>query len=118
MVLNGLVTLRPGDKIRLGYERRGRTTRIPRALRVLSSFADPFRRQTTVSVGCKLTMLETLRENKQQLAAEDEENAGIPCEEYGKIPINISFASIAATCIAALGLTLRGNLGLVGSVAI
>lgn len=118
VVLNGLVNLRPGDKIRLGYERRGRTIRIPRALRVLSSFADPFRRQTTVSVGCKLTMLETLRENKKQLAAEDEENAGIPCEEYGKIPINISFASIAATCIAALGLTLRGNLGLVGSVAI
>ena len=118
VVLNGLVTLRPGDKIRLGYEKNGRTVRIPRALRVLSSFADPFRRQTTVSVGCKLTMLETLRENKQQLAAEDEENEGIPCEEYGKIPINISFASIAATCIAALGLTLRGNLGLVGSVAI
>lgn len=118
IVLNGLVNLRPGDKIRLGYERRGRTTRIPRALRVLSSFADPFRRQTTVSVGCKLTMLETLRENKKQLAAEDEENAGIPCEEYGKIPINISFTSIANTCIEALGLTLRGNLGLVGSVAI
>lgn len=118
IVLNGLVNLRPGDKIRLGYERRGRTIRIPRALRVLSSFADPFRRQTTVSVGCKLTMLETLRENKKQLAAEDEENAGIPCEEYGKIPINISFTSIANTCIAALGLTLRGNLGLVGSVAI
>ena len=118
IVLNGLVNLRPGDQIRLGYERRGRTIRIPRALRVLSSFADPFRRQTTVSVGCKLTMLETLRENKKQLAAEDEENAGIPCEEYGKIPINITFTSIANTCIEALGLTLRGNLGLVGSVAI
>lgn len=118
VVLNGLVNLRPGDKIRLGYERRGRTTRIPRALRVLSSFADPFRRQTTVSVGCKLTMLETLRENKKQIAAEDEENAGIPCEEYGKIPINISFTSIANTCLAALGLTLRGNWGLVGSAAI
>lgn len=118
IVLNGLVNLRPGDRIRLGYERRGRTTRIPRALRVLSSFADPFRRQTTVSVGCKLTMLETMRENKKQIAAEDEENAGIPCEEYGKIPINITFTHIASTCIAALGLTLRGNLGLVGSVAI
>lgn len=118
IVLNGLKDLRPGDRIRMGYERRGRTTRIPRALRVLSSFADPFRRQTTVSVGCKLTMLETLRENKKQIAAEDEENAGIPCEEYGKIPINITFSHIASTCIAALGLTPRGNLGLVGSVAI
>lgn len=118
IVLNGLVNLRPGDKIRLGYEKNGRTIRIPRALRVLSSFADPFRRQTTVSVGCKLTMLETLRENKKQIAAEDEENAGIPCEEYGKIPINITFTYIASTCIGALGLTLRGNLGLVGSVAI
>lgn len=118
VVLNGLVNLRPGDTIRLGYEKGGRTTRIPRALRVLSSFADPFRRQTTVSVGCKLTMLETLRENKQQIAAEDEENGGIPCEEFGKIPINITFTFIANTCLTALGLTLRGNWGLVGSVAV
>lgn len=118
VVLDGLITLRPGDTIRLGYEKGGRTTRIPRALRVLSSFANPFRRQTTVSVGCKLTMLETLRENKQQLAAEDEENAGIPCSEYGKIPINITFTSIATTCLAELGITLRGGLGLVGSAAI
>lgn len=118
VVLKGLINLRPGDQIRLGYDKKGRTTRIPRALRVLSSFADPFRRQTTVSVGCKLTMLETLRENKKQLAAEDEANEGIPCEEYGKIPINITFDFIANTCITALGLTLRGDLGLVGSVAI
>ena len=118
VVLNGLVNLRPGDTIRLGYEKGGRTTRIPRALRVLSSFADPFRRQTTVSVGCKLTMLETLRENKQQIAAEDEENGGIPCEEFGKIPVNITFTFIANTCLTALGLTLRGNWGLVGSVAV
>ena len=118
VVLNGLVNLRPGDTIRLGYEKGGRTVRIPRALRVLSSFADPFRRQTTVSVGCKLTMLETLRENKQQIAAEDEENGGIPCEEFGKIPVNITFTFIANTCLTALGLTLRGNWGLVGSVAV
>lgn len=117
VVLDGLISLRPGDTIRLGYEKDGRVTRIPRALRVLSSFADPFRRQTTVSVGCKLTMLENLRETKQQLAAEDEENGGIPCSEYGKIPINISFTFIANTCLAALGLTLRGGWGLVGSVA-
>lgn len=118
VVLDGLVNLRPGDTIRLGYEKGGRTVRIPRALRVLSSFADPFRRQTTVSVGCMLTMLETLRENKQQIAAEDEENGGIPCEEFGKIPVNITFTFIANTCLTALGLTLRGNWGLVGSVAV
>ena len=104
--------------IQFGYERGGTVTRIPRALRVLSSFADPFRRQTTVSIGCKLTMLETLRENKQQLAAEDEANSGIPCSEYGKIPINIPFDFIANTCVTALGLQLAAPLALVGSVAI
>lgn len=118
VVLDGLVSLRPGDTMRLGYRKGNKVVRIPRALRVLSSFADPFRRQTTVSVGCKLTMLENLRESKKKLAAEDESNEGIPCEEFGKIPINITFTYIAGQCLSALGITLRGTTGLVGSVAI
>lgn len=118
VVLNGLITLRPGDKISLGYEKSGRVTRIPRALRVLSSFADPFRRITTVSVGCKLTMLENFRENKATNPAEDEANSGIPCEEFGKVPINITFQHIVTQCIEALGLQRSGGGGITGSVAI
>ena len=36
----------------------GATGIIPRALVVLSAFADPFRQTTEVSVGCKLTYLD------------------------------------------------------------
>ncbi len=118
VVLQGLVTLRPGDRIQLGYQKAGRLIRIPRALRVLSSFADPFRRETTVSVGCKLTMLENMRENKETNPAEDETNGGIPCEEFGKVPINITFNHIANTCLAALGITPAAALALEGSVSI
>ena len=116
IVLEGLVTLRPGDKIQIGYERQGRVIRVPRALRVLSSFADPFKRVTSVSVGCKLSMMEGLRENNTKLAAEDPENAGIPCAEYGKIPVNISFKEIANECLRKLGISLRVPLTIGGSV--
>jgi hypothetical protein len=118
VVLQGLVTLNPGDLLQLGYEKAGFVILIPRALRVLSSFADPFRRQTTVSVGCKLTMMETLRENKETNPAEDEANSGIPCEEFGKVPINITFDHIATTCLTELGITAATPLGLEGSVSI
>ena len=116
IVLEGLVTLRPGDKIQIGYERLGRVIRVPRALRVLSSFADPFKRVTSVSVGCKLSMMEGLRENNTKLAAEDPDNAGIPCAEYGKIPVNISFKEIANECLRKLGIPLRVPLTIGGSV--
>jgi len=118
IVLEGLVTLRPGNRIQLGYAKGGNVVRIPRALRVLSSFADPFRRVTTVSVGCKLTMLENFRENKKKLAAEDAENAAIPCEEYGKIPVNISFKFIAEECLKALKIDAAEPLSLIGSIAV
>lgn len=118
LVLQGLHTCRPGDPVQLAYERNGQLTRIPRALRVLSSFADPFRRQTTVSIGCKLTMLENLRENKKATPPEDPENADLSCEEYGKWPINITFNFIASKCLEALGITPAAPLALVGSVAI
>ncbi len=116
IVLEGLVNLRPGDKIQIGYERHGRVIRVPRALRVLSSFADPFKRVTSVSVGCKLSMMEGLRENNIKLAAEDPDNAGIPCAEYGKIPVNISFKEIANECLRRLRIPLRVPLTIGGSV--
>lgn len=118
VVLDGLVTLLPGDTISLGYEKGSYVVNIPRALRVLSSFADPFRRQTTVSVGCKLTLLENLRENIVQSAEDDPANEGIPCEELARMPINMSFNFIASTCLAALGIVTEAPLSLEGSVAI
>lgn len=57
LVLKGLITPSVGSVVTLGYEQNGKVSRIPRVLRVLGSFADPFRNTTTVSIGDKLVFL-------------------------------------------------------------
>lgn len=57
IVLKGLFTPSVGSVVTLGYEQNGTLSRIPRALRVLGSFADPFRNITTVAIGDKLVWL-------------------------------------------------------------
>lgn len=121
LVLEGLITARTGDEIQLAYEKDGHVSRFPRALRVLSSFADPFHRQTTISMGCKLTMLEDFRETEDTNPAEDDDNGDLSCEEFAKVPLNISFRHLASICIEKLGLTLDPTLDLAtlvpGSIA-
>jgi hypothetical protein len=58
LVLKGLFAPPIGSVVSFGYEKDGRVARLPRVLRVLGSFADPFRNTTTVSVGDKLVLLE------------------------------------------------------------
>ena len=116
IVLNGLIKLTPGQSISLGYEKQGRVNRIPRALRVLSSFADPFRRETTVSVGCKLTMLENFREVKKTNPSEDDANLDVSCTNYEKIPLNITLNHIVGICLSKLGL--NGQVSIPGSIAV
>lgn len=116
IVLNGLIKLTPGQSISLGYEKQGRVNRIPRALRVLSSFADPFRRETTVSVGCKLTMLENFRESRKTDLAEVVDYLEVDCKTVNDIPLNMPLNHIVSQCLASLGLS--GGVGISGSVAI
>jgi len=121
IVLSGLISANSGDPLQLAYERNGYVARIPRALRVISSFADPFRRQTTISVGCKFTMLENLRETEETNPAKDPQNAAYDCDVFGSVPLNVSFRYIAEVCLEKLGLTYDGNLltyMLPGSIAV
>jgi len=117
IVLNGLILLHPGDSIKIGYEKQGRVNRIPRALRVLSSFADPFRRETTVSVGCKLTMLENFRESRKTDVAEVVDYLEVDCKTVNDIPLNIPLSHIVGQCLLSLGLSTTG-VGVSGSLAI
>jgi hypothetical protein len=55
--ISGLITPAMGDVVTFSYTKGGVTRTIPRKLRVLSSFADPFRRTTKVELGCLLTYL-------------------------------------------------------------
>jgi hypothetical protein len=55
--ISGLITPAMGDVVTFSYSKGGVTRNLPRKLRVLSSFADPFRRTTKVELGCLLTYL-------------------------------------------------------------
>lgn len=66
VVLDGLSTPAVGSTVNFGWVRGNTIARIPRTLRVLSSFADPFRGTTTVQLGDKLVYLANLRGKKAQ----------------------------------------------------
>jgi hypothetical protein len=71
VVLAGLSTPEIGSIVNIGWQRDSTIARLPRTLRVLSSFANPFTRQTTVQLGDKLVYLANLKGQK----AEEEEPA-------------------------------------------
>ena len=108
VVLKGLVPLSTGSVIDLGYEKGGRVIRFPRYFYVLSSFADPFRRITTVSIGCGLTLNESFREAVKTDNLADPINTGKACEFYAKSPPYITFSHIASVCASKLGVSSSG----------
>jgi len=71
--LKGLLTPAMGTVVTFSYERDGVTTQIPRQLRVLSSFADPFRNTTQVALGCTLTYLRDAKPLPEDAETEDPE---------------------------------------------
>lgn len=78
VVLNGLTTPAVGSTVNFGWVRGSTIARIPRTLRVLSSFADPFRDTTTVQLGDKLVYLANLRGKKAQEEAPAEDGSNGP----------------------------------------
>jgi len=59
--LDGIHTPAVGTQIYFAYEKNGNLTRLPRVMRVLSSFADPYRNTTDISMGCLLSLLDQLK---------------------------------------------------------
>lgn len=80
LVLAGLSTPAVGSVVNIGWQRGSTIARLPRTLRVLSSFANPFTRQTTVQLGDKLVFLANLKGKKaeEEQPAEDESNGPEP----------------------------------------
>lgn len=76
--LQGLHTPAVGTKITFAYEKNGHITRLPRVLRVLSSFADPYRNVTDISMGCQLTYLEQLKPPPTTFENEVEIDIAVP----------------------------------------
>jgi hypothetical protein len=78
VTLQGLHTPAVGTQIFFAYEKNGQLTRLPRVLRVLSSFADPYRKTTDISMGCLLTYFDQLKPPPTTFENEVEIDIAIP----------------------------------------
>ena len=127
--IRGLITPAMGQVVTFAYERDGVTTAIPRQLRVLGSFADPFRNTTRVELGCTLTYLKDARplpedaeteepDEKVQSRTPEEYNCRFPDADYpttpGKngqpaIPGYINASAVLSECCTRLGIASTGG---------
>ncbi len=103
--ISALITPAVGTVVTFDYVKGGVTRAIPRKLRVLSSFADPFRRTTKVELGCKLSYLSDLKEPIKWDAFDDPENASYTEEDDKIITIPIYAGSVMVECLSKLGIT-------------
>jgi hypothetical protein len=114
LVLSGIVRPGLGRRVQLGWKKGTQFSRIPRELRVISFFADPFRRITTIQLGCSLTLLENLKPANERdrffYSKEDDDNKDLECRVYdiGLLPIKSVF--IAQRCLNRLGISGTPNL--------
>jgi len=104
VVLNGQYSLPSGTLVQFAYLRGSVLSRIPRSLRVLSAFVDPYRNTTTVELGCKLTYLEGRKPVEKDPKSTDE-NPDIPCEVLREATIPISANYVFQECLTALGIS-------------
>ena len=102
--LSGIYTPAVGTVVTFSYTKAGVTRNIPRKLRVLSSFADPFRRTTTVELGCLLTYLQDKSEKVEWNAFNDPANSGLTEDDAKIITVPIYASSIASECLTQLGI--------------
>jgi len=118
LIVKGLYRPTLGEKVDLAYIKDGFAVRFPRSLRVLSAFADPFRRQTTIQLGCLLTLGENLKGKTPEdrvAATWDDDFKGnillidIQCSSFDDATISISAQYVATKCAEKLGLTVPGG---------
>ena len=89
----------------------GSPTNVPRKLRVLSSFADPFRRITSIELGCLLTYQENTKDVVDWSAFDDPDNSDLTegvDDKIITIPVRAKY--LAKICIDEL--QLQGNTAL------
>lgn len=105
-VIAEIIKPNPGDTVTFSYTKGGNTYQIPRILRVLSSFADPFRNTTSIELGCKLTYLEDVKSPIDWDALAEEGNEAYVEEDKEIIIIPIKAKEVAKRCLQELGVTL------------
>jgi hypothetical protein len=117
-LIDGLITPPVGTVVTFDYTKDGVTRSIPRKMRVLSSFADPYRRTTEVQMGCLLTFLSDAREPIEWSALNDPRNSNYTEEDKNIIVIPISASSIAYRCLTGLEIVPFNDPGLTNSFSI
>lgn len=108
VILQGIHRPNMGDPVSLAYGNNTYLARVPRRLRVLSSFADPLARTTTVSVGCLLALFENRRPPVQN-PTEAEENTSVPDVVRRVAATPMSAAWVIGRILTALGVTAAGS---------
>jgi hypothetical protein len=103
--ISGLISPAVGAVVTFNYTKSGVTRAVPRKLRVLSSFADPFRRTTKVELGCKLTYLQDLKDPIKWNALDDPENSDISEAESQIVTFPIFASSVMRKCLTKLGIS-------------
>lgn len=109
-IIDGLVNPDPGTVVTFSYTRKSSTgadivRNVPRKLRVLSYFADPYRRTTSVQLGCKLTYNANLKEAYTWDAFDDPLNEEEDPADQAIVIIPINASSVAAECCSKLGIS-------------
>lgn len=103
--IKGIITPNTGDRVVFQYTKSGITRRVPRTMRVLSSFADPFRRITRVELGCKLTYLQDLKDRIILSPFQDPENSDLTNKDAEIITFPTYAFSVMNRCLTALDLS-------------
>ena len=92
--LDGIFTVEVGQKVEFAFAKGTNLCRIPRTLRVLSSYADPFTSVTKVSLGCLLTYKSDVRAKpKPEVSEEDDIGSRLKIKAFddpeggGAIPV-------------------------------
>lgn len=104
IVLDGLRTPARGTLVGISFAKNGRMIKLPRAVYVLSSFADPYRRQTTISLGCYLTVLSEESFGETTLKAA-QTKPDVPCEVFNTINLGMEAKDIANEILSKVGLS-------------
>ena len=115
--LNGIYTPDVGTQVTFAYTKDGTSTSIPRKLRVLSSFADPFRKITKVQLGCKLTYFDNVTpaptvDGEAAVTSGLQQQCLNGYSEYpadSPVPIPVQAAGVMQTCLTKLGIAASSN---------
>jgi hypothetical protein len=108
--LRGIYRPAAGSEVSLAYSDGQRwIARLPRRLRVLSSFADPLRGITTASVGCSLAYFEDRKPAVENITSE-QANPGLSDLERRIATQSITASFVVGQILGTLGLTAAGSI--------